>query len=124
MVGLSCFGVESFAPAEKGRSLLLRRLRLSGAHEGCIGANRVIVLAGVVAEIELCGLAGKVRFAHKVLGADDAALEDREEVFDCVAVLEAAGGDVFAGAVVDGAVTVKLAANACVNAAFVGHEIA
>ena len=59
----------------------------------------VVQLAGVVAEIELCGVAAKVRFREVMVGADHAALEDREEVFDRIGVLEAARGDIFAGAV-------------------------
>jgi hypothetical protein len=39
-----------------------------------------------------------VSLAHVVIGADHAALEDREEVFGGVGVLEATGGDVLAGA--------------------------
>jgi hypothetical protein len=95
----------------------------SGTEKGCVSAHSVVLLAGVVAKVELCGVAGKVRFAHVVIGADHATLEDREEVFDRVAMLETAGGDVFLRAMVDLAVTAELAANAGVNGAFVGHEI-
>ena len=49
------------------------------------GALAVRDLAGVVAKVELGGVAAKVRFAHVVVGADDAALEDGEEVLDRVA---------------------------------------
>ena len=58
-----------------------------------------------------------------VIGADHAALEDGEEVFSGVAVLETAGGDIFLGAVVHDAVAVKLAAHAGINDAFVGHKV-
>ena len=69
----------------------------------------------VIAEIELCGVAGKVRLAHVVIGADHAALKDRKEVFDRVVVLETACRDVLAGAVVDLAVSVELATDAGVD---------
>ena len=61
--------------------------------------------------------------AHVVVGADQAALEHREEVLSGVGMLEAAGGDVFLGAVVHDRVTVKLAAYAGVNGGFVGHQV-
>lgn len=58
-----------------------------------------------------------------VIGADDAALKDREEVFSGVGVLEAAERDIFLGAVVHDAVAVKLAAKAGVDGGFVGHKV-
>src|SRR3546814_17525868 len=81
------------------------------AAKGFVGTLCVSDLAGVVTEIKLGTVAGQMGFAHVVIGSDHAALEDREEVFDRVGVLDAARGDVLAGAVVDGAVSVKLAAN-------------
>ena len=93
------------------------------ALQGQIRAFVIVQLAGVVAEVELCGVAAKVRFAKVVVGANHAALEDRKEVFDRVAVLEAARSDVFAGAVVYAAVTAKFAAKAGIDRAFIGHKV-
>ena len=81
-------------------------------------ALAVVQFAGVVAKVELGTVAAKVGLAHVVVGADHAALENGEEVFDRVAVLEATCGDIFPGAVIDGAVTVKFATSAGVNGAF------
>src|SRR3546814_17833576 len=92
------------------------------AAKGLVCTRGVSDLAGVATEIKLGTVAGQMGFAHVVICSDHAALEDREEVFDRVGVLEAARGDVLAGAVVDGAVSVKLAANAGVDATFVGHQ--
>jgi hypothetical protein len=92
-------------------------------HEGRVSALGIVHLAGVVAEVELGGVSSKVRLAHVVIGADHAALEDRKEVLDRVAVLEPAGRDVLAGAVIDRPVAMELATDAGVNAAFVGHQI-
>jgi hypothetical protein len=93
------------------------------AFDDQICALPVVHVAGVVAQIELAAVAAKVGFAKVVIGADHAALEDREEVFGGVGVLEAARGDVFAGRVIDNRVTVKLAAHAGVNGGLVGHEV-
>ena len=86
-------------------------------------ALAVSQLAGVVAEIEFAAVPRQMGFAHVVIGADHAALEDRKEVFDRVAVLEATSGDLLAGAVVDAAMAVKFAPYAGVNRAFVGHQM-
>ena len=64
-------------------------------------ALAIVHIAGVVAQIELGTVAAKVRLAHMVIGADHAALENREEVFGGVAVLEAAKGYLFASAVIN-----------------------
>ena len=87
------------------------------------GAFGVGQFAGVVAQIELGAVTAKVGFAHVVIGADHAALEDREEVFGGVGVLEAAGGDILLGRVIDDRVTVKLLAEAGVDGALVGHKV-
>jgi len=87
------------------------------------GALAIVHVAGVVAQIELGAVAAKVCFTHVVIGADHAALEDGEEIFGGVAVLEAARGDVFLGAVVHDRVTVELFAHAVIDRAFIGHEV-
>src|SRR5690606_17854154 len=79
--------------------------------------------AGVVSKIEFGTVTAKVRFAHVVVGADHAALEDGEEIFGGVGVLEAARGDVFASAVIDLAVAVELAAHALIDRALVRHKV-
>ena len=56
------------------------------ALEQLVGALAIGDRAGVVTEVEFAGVAAKVRFADMVIHADDAALEDREEVFDGVRV--------------------------------------
>jgi len=45
-----------------------------------LGALRIGHKASLVAEVELGTVTGKVRLAHVVIGADHAALEDREEI--------------------------------------------
>ena len=87
------------------------------------GVLAVVQLAGVVAKVELPAVAAKVRFAHVVISADDAALEDREEVFGGVAVLEATGSDILLGAVVHDAVPSEFAAHSGVDRRFVGHQV-
>jgi hypothetical protein len=82
----------------------------------------VVQQARVVAEIELCGVAAKVRFREVVIGSDHAALEDRKEVFGGVAVLPTARGDILLRAVVDLAVVGELATDADIDRRFVGHE--
>src|SRR3546814_19643184 len=69
------------------------------------GAVCISHVAGVVTEIKFGGVAGKVRLAHVVIGADDAALEDREEVFGGVAVRKPLVADILLLAVVDGGVS-------------------
>jgi hypothetical protein len=96
---------------------------LATLEDGC-SALSIGHVAGVVAQIELGTVAAKVSLAHVVIGADHAALEDGEEVFSGIGVLEAAGGDVFLGRVIDAAVTVELAAHAEIDRAVVGHEVA
>ena len=87
------------------------------------GALAVRHGARIVAEIELAAVTAQVGFAHVVIGADHAALEDREEVFGRVGMLEAARGYILFGAVVDDAVAVKLAPNRGVDRSFVRHEM-
>ena len=65
------------------------------ADNGKVSAFGIGDLAGVVAEIELAAVAAEMRFAHVVIGADHTALEDGEEIFSRVAVLETARNDVF-----------------------------
>lgn len=60
------------------------------ALEGLFGALPIGRRAVIVAEVELGGVARKVRLADMVINADDAALEDRKEVLDRVRVLLAA----------------------------------
>ncbi len=116
MIGGAILGGEFISPPI-GQALAFHALQNDA------GAFAVAHSAGVVAKVELAAVAAKVRFAHVVIGADHAALEDREEILGGVAVLEAASGDVFAGAVIDGAVSGELAAKAGVNGRFVGHEV-
>lgn len=46
--------------------------------------------ASVVAEIKFRGVAAKMGFAHVMIGADVAALEDGEEILSGVGVIDAA----------------------------------
>jgi hypothetical protein len=46
-----------------------------------------------------------------VIGADYAAFEDREKVFDRVGVVESASANILSGAVIDRAMAGKLAAH-------------
>ena len=87
------------------------------------GAVAVAHGAGVVTKVELAAVATQVSLAHVVIGANDAALEDREEVFSGVAVLEPAVGDIFLGAVIDDRVTGELATDAGIDGAFVAHKV-
>ncbi len=64
-----------------------------------------------------------MRLSHMVVGADHAALENGEEVFSGVAVSKAAHANILTGRMNDGRVPCKLAANAGVDRAFVGHEV-
>jgi hypothetical protein len=61
----------------------------------------------VVAEIELGEIAVQVLLADMVIGADDAAPQDREIALDRIGVPEE-GPHVFLGRLVDGSVTGKL----------------
>jgi hypothetical protein len=70
------------------------------AAKGLIGALGISTVPVVVAEIELAGVAAQMRFADMVINADDAALEDGEEILDRVRV-PATGLAVLARAVVD-----------------------
>jgi len=91
------------------------------AFEDFVSACRIRQLAGVVAQIELRTVAAKVGFAHVVIGADHAALEDGEEVFSGVGVVEHAA-HVFLDTVVHRAVIRELAAHLAVDGAFVSQE--
>ncbi len=53
-------------------------------------------------------VAAKVRFAHMVIRANDAALENRKEVFSGVAVLVAAKAGELLNAVIDRIVSAEL----------------
>src|SRR3546814_18479164 len=90
--------------------------RQGGRCAGCISN-----VAGVVTEIKFGGVAGKGRLAHVVIGADDAALEDREEVFGGVAVRKPLVADILLLAVVDGGVSAHFKADLLILAALVGH---
>ena len=84
-------------------------------------AFRVGQFAGVVAKVELGTVAAKVSLAHVVIGANHTALEDGEEVFSGVGVVEHAA-HIFLGAVVHRAVVGELAAYLGVDGAFVGQQ--
>ena len=58
----------------------------SNALERNVRALVVRVFAGIITEIELRRVAMQVGLAQVVIGADHAALEDGEEVFDRVGV--------------------------------------
>lgn len=58
-----------------------------------------------------------------VIGANHTALEDREEVFGGVGVLEPAVGDVFLGAVIHTVVKGHFLADTRINRSFVGHKV-
>ena len=59
--------------------------------------------------------------AGVVIHADDAPLEDREEIFGGVGMLEPAIGDIFLRAVIDLVVRAELATNLGIDGAFIGH---
>ena len=73
--------------------------------------------------MELASVTAKMCFAHMVIGADHAALENGKEILGCVAVLVTAMLHIFLGAVIDGIVSAKLATNAGVNGAFIGDKV-
>jgi hypothetical protein len=60
------------------------------ALENVAGAFRVALVLGRVAKIELGKVAVHMGSAHVVIGADDAALEDGEEILGGVAVIAVA----------------------------------
>ena len=74
------------------------------ALEGDGSTVRVVKGAGVVAEVELPAVAAKVGFREVVIGSDHATLEEGEEVFGGVGVLEAARGHILLDGVIDDAV--------------------
>jgi hypothetical protein len=77
----------------------------------------------VVPEVEFSGVPMKMRLADVEIAAVDAALEDREIIFDGVGMPEV-GADIFLGAVVHGTVAGELVADLGVDQCLVGHQIA
>ena len=93
------------------------------AFDGFLGARLVVHAkrhALVIAEIELAKVTLKVLRADVVIGADDAAFEDREISLNRIGVSVAA--NVLIGAVVDRFVAGELFSDVVVLAAFVRHQ--
>src|SRR5690348_14036234 len=91
------------------------------ALENVGGALCVALVLGRVAKIELGKVAVHVSGAHVVIGADNAALEDAEEVLGGVAVVTVATAEL-ADAVKRGAVLRELAPNVVIETGIVRHE--
>ena len=84
-----------------------------------VGANAVVLFAGVVTEIELRRVAVQVALAKVMIGADHATLEDRKEVFDGVAV--SLSTDILAAGVKHGTMRSELATDRRVMVRGVSH---
>jgi hypothetical protein len=96
-----------------------------GADESGVGTCQIVEakpFAVVVSEIELGSIAMQVRLADVEIAAVNAALEDREEVFDRIGVPES-GAHVFLGAVVHGAVAGEIASKRSVDRCIVRHQV-
>lgn len=93
--------------------------------ERAIGAGQIVDAeagAVVVAKVELCRVAMQMRFGDMEIATEQAAFEDREEVFDRVGVPEHRA-HVFLGAVINPAVAGESRTNAGIDWATVSHQI-
>src|SRR6185437_15364137 len=116
-----CLSVTGFTNPPIGKALA------ACASEQIVGALGVFNAkrrAAVISEIKFREVAVQVSLAAMLVGAEHAALEHREHVFDGVGVdgLITFVADVFTSRVIDGAVLVELFAKLGVEAAIVGVE--
>src|SRR5687768_4588655 len=71
-------GATKYLGGERTNPPIGKALAFHSAQGGC-GTVRIAHLAVVVTEIELCGVAMQMRFAHMMIRPHVSALEDREE---------------------------------------------
>jgi hypothetical protein len=110
-------------PSATSRSI--RQPLALGANKGAIGTGQVInpeCDPVVVAEIELGRVAMQVSFGDVEIATVDAALENREEVFNGVGMPEM-GADILLRRMIDRAVAAELTADRPIDRRIVGHQV-